>query len=340
MLTKDEKLAQLKLTLDEKIKRTKELILEWYLQYNGQVYVAYSGGKDSTVLLHIARSIKTCADIPAVFVDTGLEYPEIREHVKNTENVVWVKPKYTFKQVLEKYGYPIISKEQSRYLYDMRHSKSEKLKDVRLNGRLLANGKRGKMSTLSRKWRPLIDADFEISNKCCDVMKKNPSKQYSKESGKKPIVGTMAVESKLRWNRYLIGNCNAFSDKHPESKPLSFWTEQDILEYILRFNLKIPSVYGDIVRGDDGLLRTTKCQRTGCMFCMYGLHLEAHPNRFEIMKETHPKQYAYCMDKLGLRHVIEEYGKAAGKELIKDDACRQDQKGIYKEENDGQLSLF
>ena len=84
-MTKDEKLALLKLPLDEKIKRTKELILEWYLQYDGQVFVSFSGGKDSTVLLHIARSIKTCADIPAVFVDTGLEYPELRQHVKNTD---------------------------------------------------------------------------------------------------------------------------------------------------------------------------------------------------------------------------------------------------------------
>ena len=134
-MTREEKLALLKLSLDEKIKRTKELILEWYLQYDGQVFVSFSGGKDSTVLLHIARSIKTCADVPAVFVDTGLEYPEVRQNVKNTENVIWVKPKYTFKQVLEKYGYPIISKEQSRYIYDMRHSKSDKLKDVRMNGR-------------------------------------------------------------------------------------------------------------------------------------------------------------------------------------------------------------
>ena len=163
-MTKDEKLALLKLPLDEKIKRTKELILEWYLQYDGQVFVSFSGGKDSTVLLHIARSIKTCADIPAVFVDTGLEYPELRQHVKNTENVIWVKPKYTFKQVLEKYGYPIISKVQSRYIYDMRHSKSDKLKDVRMNGKLMPDGTRGSMSRLSDCWKPLIDAPFEISN--------------------------------------------------------------------------------------------------------------------------------------------------------------------------------
>lgn len=303
----NDKKELLKMTLDEKIQKTKELILEWFWQYDGKVCVAYSGGKDSTVLLHITRSLKRCANVPAVFVDTGLEYPEIREHVKNTENVIWVKPKLTFKQVLEKYGYPIISKEQSSYIYEVRHSKSKKLKDIRLNGRLLPNGKRGTMSKISNKWKPLIDSDFEISNKCCDVMKKAPSAKFYKQSGLKPIIGTMAVESKLRWEHFIKGNCNAFSDKHPESKPMSFWTEQDVLEYIERYNLEIPSVYGRIEKDENGTRRLTGCQRTGCMFCMYGLHLEKSPNRFERMKDTHPKQYEYCMNKLGLKHVIEEY---------------------------------
>lgn len=117
----------------------------------------------------------------------------------------------------------------------------------------------------------------------------------------------MADESQLRYQMYMKGNCNAFNAKRPLSKPLSFWNEQDVLEYIVRYNLPIASIYGVIYRGADGLLRTTNAHRTGCMFCMYGLHLEEHPNRFERMKETHPKQYEYCMDKLGLRKVIDEY---------------------------------
>lgn len=92
-----------------------------------------------------------------------------------------------------------------------------------------------------------------------------------------------------------------------------FWTEQDVLEYIVRFNIPIAPVYGEIVRGEDGKLRTTGLNRTGCMFCMYGLHLEGHPNRFEKMKETHPKQYDYIMNKLGGAHVIDEYMKCVNK---------------------------
>lgn len=234
-MTAENKLKQLELTFEEKIQRTKELILEWYLQYKGQVYVSFSGGKDSSVLLHIARSIKGCSDIPAVFCDTGLEYPEVREHVRSIENVIWIKPKLTFKQVIEKYGYPIVSKEQAGYIYDLRHSKSVKLKEKRMNG----GGKNGTTGKLSKRWRPLLDADFEITNKCCDVMKKRPMKKFEKET-------------------------------------------------------------------DKGL-KTTGCDRTGCMFCMFGLHLEKNPNRFERMQKTHPKQWDYIMNKLNGRHVIDCY---------------------------------
>lgn len=99
------------LPLEAKIKMTERRLQDWYDYYEGQVYVSFSGGKDSTVLLHIAR--KLFPEIKAVFVDTGLEYPEIRDFVKSFDNVEWLKPKMNFRQVIEKYGYPFISKEVS-----------------------------------------------------------------------------------------------------------------------------------------------------------------------------------------------------------------------------------
>lgn len=309
-LTKEEKLKQFDLSLDEKIKRSKQLIFEWFFQYDGKVYVSFSGGKDSTVLLHLARTTKYCENIPAVFCDTGLEYPEVREHVKSIDNVVWIKPKLTFKQVIEKYGWPVVSKEQARYIYDLRHSKSDKLKDTRLKG-----SKNGKTGKLSFRWRPLLKSDFEITNKCCDVMKKSPMKRFEKETGLKPILGIMAGESRLRYEQYMRGNCNAFSTTHPVSKPLSFWTEQDILEYIKRYKLKIPSVYGEVIETPCGL-KTTGCNRTGCMFCMFGLHLEKYPNRFDQMRKTHPKQYDYIMNKLNGRHVMNAYLSCLNKDNL------------------------
>lgn len=300
------KIDLLKMPLEEKIQRTKELILEWYLQFDGKVYVSFSGGKDSTVLLHIARSIKGCENIVGVFSDTGLEYPEIRDFVKKQDNIAWIKPKFTFKEVIEKYGYPIISKDQSRALYDIRTSKSRALVKYRLTGE--REGVTYHSGVLSYKWKPLIDADFKVSNFCCSKMKKEPFCRYEKETGNKRIIGVMAVESNNRLHQFMTGNCNAFSEKNPTSRPIMFWTEQDIYEYIVRNCLEIASVYGEIVK-ENGKWKTTGVNRTGCMFCMYGLHLEGHPNRFERMKETHPKQYAYIMDKLNGKHVINEYLK-------------------------------
>ena len=108
-----------KLPLDIKVNMTKQRIREWVQHYGiDGGYVSFSGGKDSTVLLTIARELYP--DIKAVFVDTGLEYPEIRQFVKTWDNVDWIKPKMTFKQVIEKYGYPFISKEVSECVYGAR----------------------------------------------------------------------------------------------------------------------------------------------------------------------------------------------------------------------------
>ena len=102
------------LPLSAKISMTKSRIRAWYEHYNGEVYVSFSGGKDSTVLVDIVTKMGY-TDVPLVFVDTGLEYPEIRDFVKTYgDRVTWVKPKLTFKQVIEKYGYPFISKEVSQ----------------------------------------------------------------------------------------------------------------------------------------------------------------------------------------------------------------------------------
>ena len=104
------------MSLNDKIRMTKRRIQEWVDEYGEDgVYVSFSGGKDSTVLLTIAREMYP--DMKAVFVDTGLEYPEIRQFVKTFSNVDWVKPKMNFRQVIEKYGYPFISKEVSECVY-------------------------------------------------------------------------------------------------------------------------------------------------------------------------------------------------------------------------------
>lgn len=218
---------------------TKNRIKIWYEHFDGDVYCSFSGGKDSTVLKHIIDSMYD--DVPSVFINTGLEYPEVRQFALKQKNVVRIDPKMKFYDVIDKYGYPVVSKEQSMYIYDARNTKSDKLRNIRLNGNAKGGGK------VSKKWLPLIQAPFKISPKCCDIMKKNPAKQYEKETGRKPIIGTMTGESILRKQRWLKFGCNAFDAKRQVSAPMSFWSEQDVLKYIVENDLQIASVYGKII---------------------------------------------------------------------------------------------
>ena len=294
--TREDLVAMQNWSLERKIQVTQTRIMEWYDHYKGQVYVSFSGGKDSTVLLDLARRVYP--DIPAVFVDTGLEFPELREFVKTIDNVTWLKPKMRFDEVIKKYGYPVVSKEQAKFIYEYRHTKSEKLRNTRLNGNQYGMGK------IAKKWQYLIDTDIKIGAQCCDVLKKNPCKAYEKETGRKPIVGTMTDESKQRESNWLLYGCNAFEKARPTSQPLSFWTEQDILRYLKITGIPYCNVYGDIVESSqqtaDSRQQTvplvcTGEERTGCVFCCFGIQYQKEPNKFQLLKESRPKMYEYCM---------------------------------------------
>lgn len=281
-----------------KVELTKQRIREWYEYHNGEVYVSFSGGKDSTVLLHIVRSIYP--DVEAVFSDTGLEYPEIKQFIKGFDNVTIVRPDMSFKQVIEEKGYPIVSKSVSNC--------------VRLAKQNIADGKdtlrvrqiRGlEVGSIFNKgkWEFLLDAPFKISDECCNELKKKPLKKFTKECGKKPMMATMAAEGGVRKSAYMKTGCNAFNNG--KSQPMGFWTEQDVFEYILENNLEIASVYGDIVKDENEKYTTTKEKRTGCIFCAYGISMEKSPNRFERMKESHPNLHKYCMETLGMKEVLD-----------------------------------
>lgn len=312
------------LPLEAKILMSKQRIRQWYDHWGGMVYVSFSGGIDSTVLADlVARFCKQYGYKLYLFhVDTGLEYPEIRlfvnkfaEWLQTAYNIEVqldiVRPGMRFDEVIKNHGYPVISKEVAQTICEARKNvKTGKYayRLKRLNGE--CKDKDGNPSQYNiPQWKFLLDAPVDISHECCTVMKKNPAKQYEKETGRHPMIGTLANESRLRYSKWLQFGCNAFEAKRPTSQPLSFWERQDILLYLKKHNVPYCSVYGDIVTVDDEgneydmpadylealaaadavpKLATTGCDRTGCIFCMFGCHLEKEPNRFQRLKETPP----------------------------------------------------
>ena len=388
------------LPLSAKIRMTQNRVRAWYEHFDGNVYISFSGGKDSTVLLDLVRNEFGYKDIPAMFVDVPTQYPELRSFVKTFDNVDVVQPKINFFQVCEKYGFPLFSKEISecvqgarkyltsllesesvltdrqtdrqtdlpyRYWYERvqgigkyekkvsasmeqtprtantpsrggmtqsiadyaelanllneRKSKRQGGNNQRLaimlgmfaeSGEIKANIPDKDRSQFSLEaYKFMLDAPFEISNKCCNVMKKEPAHRYAKETGRMPITAQMASESRLRTQVWLRNGCNAFEVTNPISNPMSFWTEQDVLRYIKDKGLKICSVYGDVVTDDEEMgqmqladyegmelfeigqqcLHCTGCDRTGCVLCGFGAHIQGD-ERFIRLRETHPKMYA------------------------------------------------
>ena len=325
-------------SLERKIRVTQTRIIEWNQHYGGKVAVSFSGGVDSTVLLDLARRVYP--NIGAVFVNTTMEFPEIIQFVKSFNNVEIIRPKTNYSRVIDEYGYPVISKEVSNYIHRITSNPAcmKAYKDgvhlqsaewLRKNfmtvpfsfmkcmfgfskktaAEFLMTGKIPKSKyCIPQSWHSLIEAPFPVNDRCCYHLKKAPIKKYTKETGNKMIVGTLAEESLLRRQVWLKQGCNAFDATEPKSTPLSFWTNQDIIQYLLLTKIPYCSLYGDIMQTESGLLKFTGYHRPGCAGCLYGCHLDTQPNRLQMLKITHPAIYNYLFNKLDYAKVCDTVG--------------------------------
>lgn len=286
------------LPLDEKITIAQKAIREFVEHFGVDgIYISFSGGKDSTVLIHLCRQLYP--DLVGLYSDTGLEFPEIRDFVQTFDNITIVTPKMHHREMLKKCGYPVVSKEQAEWIYRIRSGTSSGAIQKAFYG-LNLDGTPTRFK-LSEQWKYLLNAPFNIGSGCCKEMKLKPIAEYVKKTGRVPIMGTTASESALRAQKFLQYGFYNLEGKKAQCTPMSIWTDDDVWEYIHRFNLPYCKIY------DMGY------DRTGCVFCMFGAHLDKEPNRFQKLQRTHPDLWRYCMKPyddggLGLREVLEFVG--------------------------------
>jgi len=281
-----------KWSLSQKIDHSIGAIDEFYNSCQGKVGVSFSGGKDSTVLLYLVRKI--FPNVVAVHARTGLELPDINKFVDTIPNVVKVKPIKPFHRIIKEHGFPVISKDISASIDIVRNNRGEK----QVRQALIGEGER----SIPDKYKCMINFDEKISDKCCFYLKEEPLDLYYKKNNLFPIIGTMACESKRRALSWASNGCNILSG-FKKSKPLSIWTEKDILNFISKYKIPYSDAYNKGYK------------RTGCMYCGFGLHLEKQPNRYQLMKKNYPKQWDWAINKAGFGELFDKLGIVYGKNM-------------------------
>ena len=311
-MTDSEIIAELKREPAAELRRLQRYPYEWkvehsldvireFVEHEGEngVYVSFSGGKDSLVLLHLVRSIYP--DVPAVFANTGIEFPEQVKFVRSFPNVTEVHPIKHFPKIIKEDGIVYPSKEVAMYVRD-----ATKGCKYAINGfkGLDTEGKENRYKQRFKRYAYLLECGVKISPVCCELMKEKPMRDYEKQNGKSPIIGTRAEESFRRAVGWMKSGCNSFAGKRSKSTPLSLWTEQDVLEYIVKHRIALSPMYGDVVKVDDKYM-LTGCARTGCMFCPVPI---AHGDltNIEYARTHHPKIYETMMIKHGLKAMLDK----------------------------------
>lgn len=278
------------LPLEKKIQKSIIEIEKFYQQHDGNVYIS-TGGSDSAVVRWLSRQSLETENIECVCVASVEPKGNIRHNLKRGDTLL--KSVVSKRDIITRYGYPLIGKEVSRKIYQYIHTKNEWVKDRKLNGYIGRNGKIVYESRIPLKYQCLIYAPFEFSDECCNGMKKKPLKQFERKTKKVPITGEKAVDSYMRRRAYLDHGCINNSGNRHKCTPIAFWTEEDKMECIRRFNIEVSDEYGDIV-DNDGILEFTKTDRTGCYICGFGLMKDL--NRYKDLKKTEPNIYKEMMN--------------------------------------------
>ena len=265
-------------TLPQKIDHSLGVIDQFASHFNGQVYVSFSGGKDSVAMLSLVEMI--VPDVPCMFVMTGCESPSVCRFIRQQRehhNIEIVRPRKTLKQVFADYGFPLVSKKTAHDIECVRRNPYCK------SSRQLL--RRDYKYCIPERWMYLLNEPYQVSARCCHWLKHLPSYEYSERTGRHPYIGLLAAESYQRTLGYIQqGGCNFMKESgknHPRSLPLAIWNDDDVWAYIRDRHLPLPDIY------EQG------ATRTGCMGCGFGAHI--NPTGIDTMRKLWPKWYDLVM---------------------------------------------
>ena len=229
-------------------------------------YLSYSGGKDSHLLYwFIKEYAPEFKDIKVIAVNTYMEHPEIRQRIYDNADEILLPTMKPF-DIKEKYGIPCFTKMQDEFI--KRYQKGSRTENT-MNFVLGKNH----IFRLNKKARELLldDKLHKISADCCKYLKKQPFKNFEKETGLKAILGVKGNESTLRRSKYT----SCFT-KDRKFTPL--WDLTDELEKAIynKYKIEIPNIYNYI-------------ERTGCMGCPYGSRKHYTEKELALLDEKQRK---------------------------------------------------
>lgn len=239
---------------------------------------------------------------------------------------VFLHPLKSKIEVLQEYGWPILSKEKAQKISHLQNPtpKNATVRHAIITGETGAYGgyRTGSRMKLPQKWLELFGgadaegaalgykaAPFKVSDRCCYYLKEKPCNDWAREHNGYPYLGLMASEGGRREKSLKAHLCNYFG-KTVRSAPFAIFLRQDLLQLALDLHVPVPESYGEITRDADGTLRTTGAQRTGCTMCGFGIHLEKRPNRFDRLREDNQKEWEFWMFRCCTDANGEKYGWA------------------------------
>lgn len=323
------------------------------------------GGLDSITLLLFLRRIGI--KVPAVSV-SYLEDKSIQQIHKQLGVISLLsalrpggKP-WNKAEIIQQFGFPVISKETAGKIELLQHPTPDNatVRHAIITGETgdYGGNRTGTRMKMSQKWLNLFaggeneregvnykQAPFKVSSKCCYYLKEKPCDDWAKEHNSVPYLGMMASEGGRREKSLMMHGCNYFGKTTIRSCPFAIFNRQDILQLALELKTPVPEIYGQIERKPDGILYTTKAQRTGCSMCGFGVHLDKRPHHFDMLYQSNPKEWDFWMNRCcrdpdgtpyGWGRVFDYIGVGWRPETLEEDIIRQN----HLQKCVGQISLF